>query len=345
MKINKKARTFMPFEGGLSPVTDKSTVPFNNVHTVQDVLDGKTYKMPGAGGDWGTDWGKDGEKSYKPDGDQYKFLEEYEARQNYIMDKMLNGLPSQVQEVWTVKTKGGKKECDSYEEALRYVNKLKAKGVPVKWMSKIKEAQVSRPNVIEDSLSKTFMIESIDTMGGTKEAGAAFAISQNKVLTCAHVIKRYNKNNYSPISTQVLNQQLRIQLYFGGKIHEGIVEKIDWAKDLALVKFNLNFDFFEIDPIINVGDNVVAIGSPHGFENNSSFGRVGSKDRKIYNHAGAPYYFTIDAPIFSGNSGGPVVNEDNGKVIGMVTAVVSMTGDYGLNMSLPSQYIVEFLKG
>ena len=48
-------RTTMPFDGGLSPATERSVMPFNNVHTIQDVLSGKPYKMPGAGGSWSQD--------------------------------------------------------------------------------------------------------------------------------------------------------------------------------------------------------------------------------------------------------------------------------------------------
>ena len=55
-KLDKKARTFMPeilFPGsGLSTPTNKSVVPTNNVTTIQDVLDGRKYTIPGGGGDW-----------------------------------------------------------------------------------------------------------------------------------------------------------------------------------------------------------------------------------------------------------------------------------------------------
>ena len=52
-KINKEARTFMPEimapGTGLTPPTQKSVVPTNNVHTIQDVLDGRKYKNTGIG--------------------------------------------------------------------------------------------------------------------------------------------------------------------------------------------------------------------------------------------------------------------------------------------------------
>ena len=66
MKYYKQARTFLPEilapGTGLSPTTDKSVVPTNNVYTIQDVLDGRKYTLPGGGGDWSS--GEDVSKSY-----------------------------------------------------------------------------------------------------------------------------------------------------------------------------------------------------------------------------------------------------------------------------------------
>ena len=47
---------------------------------------------------------------------------------------------------------------------------------------------------VDDALEKTFMIESINFNEQTKETGAAFCIAPNTFLTCAHVVKTYNKN-------------------------------------------------------------------------------------------------------------------------------------------------------
>ncbi len=55
---------------GLSTPTQRSVVPTNNVHTIQDVMDGRKYELPGGGGDWSE--GEDLFHSYKEEGDLYK---------------------------------------------------------------------------------------------------------------------------------------------------------------------------------------------------------------------------------------------------------------------------------
>ena len=47
---------------------------------------------------------------------------------------------------------------------------------------------------------------------------------------------------------------------------------------------------------------------------------------------------------FTGNSGGPIIREDNGKVVGMLTSIVTTSGEYGLSSALPSKYIINFCK-
>jgi len=51
----------------------------------------------------------------------------------------------------------------------------------------------------------------------------------------------------------------------------------------------------------------------------------------------------IDAAVFPGSSGGPVIRVGSGNVVGMITLIVSGGEDYGLNAALPSAYIKEFI--
>ena len=115
--------------------------------------------------------------------------------------------------------------------------------------------------------------------------------------------------------------------------------------DIALLKCDIDVEPFNIDTKISVGEDIIAIGSPHGYENNVSTGTIGSLDRKLYTYDGAPDYMFIDLSIFPGNSGGPVIKVDNGSVVGMVTLIVTSEGGYGLNAALSSSYIEKFIKG
>ena len=83
-----------------------------------------------------------------------------------------------------------------------------------------------------------------------------------------------------------------------------------------------------------VGDEIIAIGSPHGFENNVSFGQVGSVDKTIYSHNGAPMYMFVDLSVFSGNSGGGkiILGQNDAEANGqakreeIMTAIGAATG-------------------
>ena len=122
------------------------------------------------------------------------------------------------------------------------------------------------------------------------------------------------------------------------------VVKIDLALDLAILKIESDIEPFNLMGESMVGEEIIVIGSPHGYENNVSMGIVGGVDRIVYTYPKAPHYTFVDASIMPGNSGGPVIN-GQGQVIGIVTLIVSgEEGGYGLNAVLPSSYVREFSK-
>jgi len=338
--MKKTAISFTPFDNrnnngqpSIGPVTQKSVLPANNVHTIQDVLNGSPYKTPGAGGDWGN--GENAQPgSYKSEGDDYKRQE----RDMSIINNMLMDRPS-IQEVWRVKVPGGSKDFMSFSMAQDYLTKLKDKGIRSTYVTRV--AQVDhKTRIIALSVEKTFMIESINIGEGVKETGAAFCVAPNYFITCAHVIKSYDKNN---IANDINNMNdVFINVHFGDTIKRATVVDIDFKMDIALLQCDIDVDPFVLDITPIVGQDVLAIGSPHGYENNVSAGIIGSLDRKVYAYEGAPNYMFADMSIFPGNSGGPVVDEINGKVVGMVTLIVSSIGGFGLNACLSSKDIREF---
>jgi serine protease Do len=86
---------------------------------------------------------------------------------------------------------------------------------------------------------------------------------------------------------------------------------------------------------VRVGDPVIVIGSPFGFDNSVSSGIVSAVNRDIME---SPFddYLQTDAAINHGNSGGPLFNM-NGEVIGMNSVIFSpSTGSSGLGFSIPS---------
>ena len=86
---------------------------------------------------------------------------------------------------------------------------------------------------------------------------------------------------------------------------------------------------------VHVGDTVIAIGSPFGFDNTATSGIVSAVNRDIME---SPFddYIQTDAAINHGNSGGPLFNT-HGEVIGMNSVIFSpSTGSSGLGFALPS---------
>lgn len=120
----------------------------------------------------------------------------------------------------------------------------------------------------------------------------------------------------------------------------------DKGTDLALLKINAK-DL----PIVALGDSdnlkigewVVAIGSPFGFEYSSTAGIVSAKGRSIGRERYVPFIQT-DVAINPGNSGGPLFNLD-GEVVGINAQILSKSGGYlGLSFAIPVNIVRNVIK-
>ncbi len=111
----------------------------------------------------------------------------------------------------------------------------------------------------------------------------------------------------------------------------------DQQSDLALLKVDAS-DLPTVDigssEALQVGEWVVAIGAPFGFENTVTAGIVSAKGRSLPNENYVPFIQT-DAAVNPGNSGGPLFNMD-GEVIGVNSQIVSRSGGFnGLSFAGP----------
>lgn len=135
-----------------------------------------------------------------------------------------------------------------------------------------------------------------------------------------------------------------------GVQYVGQVVRTDVETDLALVKLLVDAEF-PTAPLgnsntIQVGDFVLAIGSPFGLEQTVTSGIISDTDRTL-NIEGRTYIDLIqtDAFINRGNSGGPLVNI-SGEVIGINTAIYSPTeGFSGVGFAIPINHAREILRG
>lgn len=111
----------------------------------------------------------------------------------------------------------------------------------------------------------------------------------------------------------------------------------DEASDVAVLK--VEGGVFPALPVatqyeLKVGEPVLAIGSPFGFDYSASAGIVSAKSRNFTKEAAVPFIQT-DVALNPGNSGGPLFNQ-RGEVVGVNSRIFSETGGYmGLSFSIP----------
>jgi len=142
------------------------------------------------------------------------------------------------------------------------------------------------------------------------------------VLTNAHVV-----DDASELTVKLTDRrEFRAKVIGIDKPTDVAVLKID-ARDLPTVRVG--------DPQnVRVGEWVLAIGSPFGFENSVTAGIVSAKSRALPDDGYVPFIQT-DVAINPGNSGGPLFNLA-GEVIGINSQIYSRSGGYqGLSFAIP----------
>jgi serine protease Do len=125
-----------------------------------------------------------------------------------------------------------------------------------------------------------------------------------------------------------------------GEKYRGRVIGIDKETDVAVVKIDAAQDL----PIVTladsnaaqVGDWVLAIGSPFGLDQTVTAGIISKIERESPFFSNFQRFLQTDAAINRGNSGGPLVNM-RGEVIGINSQIATSTGDYnGIGFALPA---------
>jgi len=129
-----------------------------------------------------------------------------------------------------------------------------------------------------------------------------------------------------------------------GVQHDAKVIGSDQETDLAVIRIDGNRALpvakLGNSDSMNVGDWVLAVGSPFGLQATVTAGIVSAKGRNIVPNRQFQSFIQTDAAINPGNSGGPLVNMD-GEVIGINTAILTDTNAYaGVGFALPSNTVV-----
>ena len=157
----------------------------------------------------------------------------------------------------------------------------------------------------------------------THGQGSGFIVSPDGlVLTNAHVVK-----GASEVIVKLTDRrEFRAKVLGSDPKTDVAVLKID-AKDLPVVRLGSTRD-------LQVGEWVLAIGSPFGFENSVTAGVVSAKGRSLPDDSLVPFIQT-DVAVNPGNSGGPLFNA-RGEVVGINSQIYSRSGGYqGVSFSIP----------
>lgn len=153
--------------------------------------------------------------------------------------------------------------------------------------------------------------------------GTGFFITQDGyILTNHHVIENA--------------QTITVTLHDRTELDATLVGS-DESSDIAVLK--VSGAHFPALPVaktgnLKVGEPVLAIGSPFGFDYSASAGIVSAKSRNVSREAAVPF-IQSDVALNPGNSGGPLFNQ-HGEVVAVNSLIFSGTGGYmGLSFSIP----------
>ena len=177
-------------------------------------------------------------------------------------------------------------------------------------------------NVVTKTLAYNFWMQVVPQTG----QGTGFVIdNQGHILTNSHVVGN--------------SQNIEVTFIGERKLPANLVGQ-DPVSDLAVIKID-PFQGMAIAPLgdsnnLAVGQRVIAIGNPFGFQHTVTAGFISALNRDIVvDQRTMIGMIQTDAAINPGNSGGPLINS-RGLVIGVNTAIFSQTGGFmGIGLALP----------
>ncbi|WP_010530368.1 S1C family serine protease [Lentibacillus jeotgali] len=159
--------------------------------------------------------------------------------------------------------------------------------------------------------------------------GSGFLFNEKgDIITNAHVVK-----NADVINVRTAN----------GHIYPAAIVGTGEDTDIAVIRVqqlaNQNALNIETETKAEIGDEVIALGSPHGFQNTVTLGIISGTERNFsvdgFNYENV---YQISAQITHGNSGGPLINRETGNVIGINSVG---TNDGTIGFSIPASEIYE----
>ena len=161
---------------------------------------------------------------------------------------------------------------------------------------------------------------------------------QGHIVTNLHVISDTLRSNNTALEVQFADKTV-VDAEVIGAVQQ---------HDIAILRVSASEDLLKPIPLgtsddLQVGQQVLAIGNPFGFDQTLSTGVIGGLNRSVAsegNERSLNGLIQTDAAINPGNSGGPLL-DSSGRMIGVNTAIVSPTGAYsGLGFAVPVQNVI-----
>ncbi len=169
--------------------------------------------------------------------------------------------------------------------------------------------------------------------GGELGSGVIIDKARGYIVTNNHVVKDADR--------------IVVRLAPGNDV-PAVLVGADPKSDLAVLRvratLKVQAEWGDSDQL-DIGDWVLAIGTPLGFDHSVTAGIVSATERKGLRIADYESFIQTDAAINPGNSGGPLINLA-GKVVGINTAIASQTGGYvGIGLAIPSSLAKKVVDG
>jgi len=172
-------------------------------------------------------------------------------------------------------------------------------------------------------------------LGGGQRFGRGFESMGLGSGVIIDKVNGYLVTNYHVVKDA---DQIVVRLSHGSDIPARVVG-VDPKSDLAVLQINANLkvaaSWGDSDKL-DVGDWVLAIGSPYNIDRTVTAGIVSATERDDLRINEYESFIQTDAAINPGNSGGPLIDL-SGKVVGINAAIISQTGAYeGIGLAIPS---------
>ncbi|MBM2852752.1 MAG: trypsin [Candidatus Nitrosotenuis sp.] len=233
-------------------------------------------------------------------------------------------------------------------------------------------------DTIQETVKNAVLTIDHDPESGTSSLTAIFKQVETSVVQITSKVSTVNQNiiiNGNPLESQstrlgsgfvydklghiitnnhVVDGAKAVDVRFvDGNIYSANVIGTDPFNDIAVLQIIDDYSDEQLNPLtladsslLDVGQQVIAIGNPFGLSDTMTTGIISQMGRLLPNQGSGysiPNVIQTDAAINPGNSGGPLLSM-NGQVIGINTAIQSTTGEFsGIGFAVPSNTIKRIL--